>query len=234
MKWMEFSLLLIGFSVGAEQSSAEKPLRDLGVVGAVFPIKERNIMTVIQEKLASPEGKKLLSNFEKHLKQISETHLYVPMPNKTLSPTPKHRSYLFNPSISLDKDLFDHKGTRFYQAGTKVNPLDHITLSKDYLFIDGDRPVQVAWARHYKASKNVMIILVKGDPLQVMRDHGIQVFFDQKEAMAARFQLTHVPCSMTQEGRHLRMTEWVEDELKTELEEKNPAAQASKKKEGAE
>ena len=234
MKWMGVSLLLIGFSVAAEQSNAEKSLRDLGVVGTVFPIKERNIMTVIQEKLASPEGKKLLSNFEKHLKQISETYSYVPMPNKTLSPTPKHHSYLFNPSISLDKDLFDHKGTRFYQAGTKVNPLDHITLSKDYLFIDGDRPAQVAWARHYNASKKSMIILVKGNPLQVMRDYGMQVFFDQKEAMATRFQLTHVPCSMTQEGRYLRMTEWVEDQLKTELGEKIPVVKAPKRKEGAE
>ena len=218
--------------MAAERPIAENPIRDLGVIGAVFPIKERNIMTVMQEKLSSPEGKKLRLDFERRLKQISEAHPYVPRPNKTLSATPKRRSYLFNPSISLDKDLSDHNGTRFYQAGTKVNPLDQVTLSKDYLFIDGDRPAQVAWARHYKASKKSMIILVKGDPLRVMRDQGIQVFFDQEEAMATRFQLMHVPCSMTQEGQHLRITEWVEDELKTELEEKMPA-QATKRKEGA-
>ncbi|MDP5012431.1 MAG: hypothetical protein NWR39_00270 [Pseudomonadota bacterium] len=197
-------------------ANAERVI-DLGVVGTVFPIKERNIMTVMQEKLASPMGKKLLHDFETRLKDAGDSKHYLPTPNATLTATTEHRTYLFNPSISLDRDLADHNGTRFYQAGRKVNPLNQITLSKEYLFIDGDRPRQVAWALNYKKSKAAMIILVKGDPMRLMRDAGVQVFFDQEEAMAKRFQLTHVPCSMAQEGTNLRITEWVEDDLEKEI-----------------
>ena len=194
-------------------SAKEPGVIDLGVVGTVFPIKERNIMTVMQEKLNSPMGKKLRKDFETRLKEAGESQHYLPTANKALAPTTEHRTYLFNPSISLDRDLADHNGTRFYQAGTKVNPLNQITLSKEYLFIDGDRPRQVAWALAYKKTKPAMIILVRGDPMRLMRESGEQVFFDQEEAMARRFQLSHVPCSMAQEGTNLRITEWVEDEF---------------------
>ena len=194
-------------------SAKEPGVIDLGVVGTVFPIKERNIMTVMQEKLNSPMGKKLRKDFETRLKDLGESQHYLPTQNTTLTSTKEHRTYLFNPSISLDRDLADHNGTRFYQAGTKVNPLNQITLSKEYLFIDGDRPRQVAWALAYKKTKPVMIVLVRGDPMRLMRASGVQVFFDQEEAMAKRFQLTHVPCSMAQEGVYLRITEWVEEDL---------------------
>jgi conjugal transfer pilus assembly protein TraW len=197
-------------------ANAERVI-DLGVVGTVFPIKERNIMTVMQEKLSTPMGKKLLHDFETRLKELSDSKHYLPTPNATLKATTEHRTYLFNPSISLDRDLADHNGTRFYQAGTSVNPLNQITLSKEYLFIDGDRPRQVAWALNYKKNKPALIVLVKGDPMRLMRDVGVQVFFDQEEAMAKRFQLTHVPCSMAQEGTNLRITEWVEDDLENEI-----------------
>jgi conjugal transfer pilus assembly protein TraW len=198
-------------------SAKEPGVIDLGVVGTVFPIKERNIMEVLQEKIASPMGEKLLHDFETRLKEAGDSKHYLPTPNTTLTPTTEHRTYLFNPSISLDRDLADHNGTRFYQAGTSVNPLNQITLSKEYLFIDGDRPHQVAWALNYKKNKAAMIVLVKGDPMRLMRDAGVQVFFDQEEAMAKRFQLTHVPCSMAQEGTNLRITEWVEDDLEKEI-----------------
>lgn len=219
MKILYLGMLLMNIAFANEEG-----VIDLGVVGTVFPIKERNIMEVLHEKLASPMGKKLLHDFETRLKEKGDSKHHLPTPNKTLTPTPKYRTYRFNPSISLDRDLTDHNGTRFYQAGTTVNPLDQITLSKEYLFIDGDRPRQVAWALDYKKKRPTMIILVKGDPIRLMRDAGVQVFFDQEEAMAKRFQLTHVPCSMAQEGTHLRITEWVEDDLGKKINVADPTS----------
>ena len=206
-------LLCIGIVLIGCAAASETAVIDLGVVGTVFPIKERNIMTVLQEKFASPLGKKLAEDFENRLNALKESQHYLPAPNAALMPTPKHRSYLFNPSISLDRDLSDHNGTRFYKRGTTVNPLDQITLTKEYLFIDGDRPRQVDWAIDVQKHTSVMIILVKGDPMRVMRENNIHVFFDQEAAMATRFQLTHVPCSMAQENTNLRITEWVEEDL---------------------
>ena len=183
----------------------------------VCPIKERNILEVLQEKLASPVGQNLLREFETNLKKMSEEKHYVPTPVASLTLTPEHRSYLFDPSVSLAQDLVDHNQICFYKAGDQVNPLEHMTLSKEYLFIDGDRPDQISWAKRLQSHKKVMVILVKGDPMRLMVEQDIKVFFDQEGAMTKRFQLTHVPCSLAQDGKRLRITEWTEDELLEEI-----------------
>jgi conjugal transfer pilus assembly protein TraW len=203
---------LIGFA------GDQYAIKNLGVFGVTFPIKERSLMEVLREKLQSEQGRVLLQAFEERLKKLTEeSRSYIPKPVESVTPTTKHKSYLFNPAIVLPHDLKDHEGNRFYKAGDLINPLDHITLSKDYLFIDGDKPKQIEWAKGYQKQKQVMIVLVKGDPITVMKDHQIQVFFDQEGAMVQRFKLKHVPCSIVQDGKNLRITELVENELKEAL-----------------
>lgn len=204
---------MIYFIYCAAATTVWSEIIDLGVHGKVFSIKERNVIHVMQEKMASPFGQKLIRAFEERLTLTQNEKKFVPKPIAHLTPTPVLRGYLFNPSVSFAGDLLDQNGTPFYKAGTSVNPFDHMTLSKDYLFIDGTRPVQLAWARRYQAHKKAVIILVSGDPIQIMRDEKMQLFFDQEGAMATRFQLKHVPCSMTQEGKLLRITEWTEKEI---------------------
>jgi conjugal transfer pilus assembly protein TraW len=188
-------------------------ITDLGTFGTVFPIQEKHIIDVLKAKMQSDEGKRLLAGMDAQLRQIRESQSVVPTPVPGITPSPQHSSFLFDPSISLKQDLADHKGTRFYNAGDRVNPLDAMTLSKRYVFIDGDKPSQMAWAKRMQAQQETMIILVKGDPVTLMRDNDLTVFFDQEGAMVSRFQLKHVPCSMHQEGKMLRITEWTEDEL---------------------
>ncbi len=188
-------------------------ITDLGTFGTVFPIKENHIISVLKAKMQSDEGKQLLAGMDEKIKRIRNDRHVVPAPVGGVMPSPQHNSFLFDPSLSLKQDLTDHQGVRFYKAGDRVNPLDSMTLSKRYVFIDGDKPGQIEWAKRMQAEQNTLIILVKGDPVTVMRNHAITVFFDQEGAMVNRFQLKHVPCSMHQEGKWLRITEWTEDEL---------------------
>ena len=188
-------------------------ITDLGIFGTVFPIQEKHIIEVLKAKMQSDEGKQLLAAMDAKIKQITETRHVVPTPVSHITPSPEHASFLFDPSISLKQDLTDHNGTRFYKAGDKVNPLDSMTLSKIYVFIDGDKPKQVAFAKQMHAQQNTAIILVKGDPITLMREQDLSVFFDQEGAMVSRFQLKHVPCTLRQEDKMLRITEWTEDEL---------------------
>jgi conjugal transfer pilus assembly protein TraW len=187
--------------------------KDLGVFGSTFPIAEKNIIHVLKSKMQSEHGKELLAKIENKRKKIMHEEHYHPKAVNELLPTTVHNSYLFDPAISLSNDLTDHLGARFYKAGDVLNPLEHTTLSKDYVFIDGDRPKQVKWALQKHRQANTMIVLVKGDPLNVMKEHQTKVFFDQEGAMTHRFQLTHVPCVMQQEGKRLRITEVTEEEL---------------------
>lgn len=188
-------------------------VKDLGVFGTTFPIAEKNIIQVLKSKMQSEQGKELLAKFENKRKKIMQEGHYQPKAVEGLMPTTVHNSYLFDPSISLSNDLSDHQGTRFYKAGDLLNPLDQMTLSKDYVFINGDRPKQVEWAlkKHHQA--NTTIVLLKGDPLKLMKEHQATIFFDQEGAMTHRFHLTHVPCVMQQEGKLLRITEVTEEEL---------------------
>ena len=80
MKIFCWVVLLMNIAFAKEDS-----VIDLGVVGTVFPIKERNIMTVMQEKLNSPMGKKLRKDFETRLKDLGESQHYLPTPNTTLT-----------------------------------------------------------------------------------------------------------------------------------------------------
>ena len=188
-------------------------VKDLGVFGTTFPIQEKNIITVLKSKMESEQGKELLSKIEdKRKKVVSEKH-YQPKAVEGIVPTQRKNSYLFDPSISLSHDLSDHQGTRFYKSGDPLNPLEHMTLSKEYVFIDGTRPKQVQWALKKQQHTNSMIVLVKGDPLKMIEEHQTQLYFDQEGAMVRRFQLTHVPCVMHQEGKMLRITELPEEEL---------------------
>ena len=188
-------------------------IKNLGTFGTVFPIQEKHIIQVLISKMQGDEGKKLLKGMEDQITQIQESHRILPKPLSHITPTPKHDSFLCDPSLSLKQDLKDHNGTRFYKAGTRVNPLDTMTLSKRYVFIDGEKKSHVAFAKRLNAQKKTMIILVKGDPVKLMAEQEIKVFFDQEGAMVDRFHLKHVPCSMHQEGNKLRIIEWTEEEI---------------------
>ena len=188
-------------------------IKDFGVFGTTFPIKEKNIITVLKSKMHASQGKELLAKMEEKRSKIIKEEHYQPKAVEEIEPTLRVNSYLFDPSISLSHDLFDHQGTCFYKRGDSLNPLAHMTLSKEYVFIDGTRSKQVQWARKKQQKAPTMIVLVSGDPLTLMKEHQTHLYFDQEGAMTRRFNLTHVPCVMRQEGKMLRITEVPEEEL---------------------
>jgi conjugal transfer pilus assembly protein TraW len=94
-------------------------------------------------------------------------------------------------------------------AGTVVNPLDTVTLSKPLLFFDGRDDEQVKRARelldrHRGAMKPV---LTAGSWLALMRRWKQPVYFDQHGQITARLGITRVPALVTQDGRRLRIDE---------------------------
>jgi conjugal transfer pilus assembly protein TraW len=202
---------MILLALGATHLQAE--MKDLGVFGETFHVIEKNIIEVLQQKMQSEQGQQMLKAFEDKLKAASKSESVQPKAVERVTLATQHRSYLFDPSIALSHDLSDHEGTRFYNAGTQLNPLDHMTLSKRYVFIDGRRPRHVEWAKKLHLEKETMIILVNGNPTDLMKEHSIQLFFDQEGLMVNRFKLSHVPCLVEQEYKKLRITEFTEEEL---------------------
>ena len=120
-------------------------------------------------------------------------------------PAREQRVRLFDPAITVVRDIRTPDGTLIAAAGTRINPLERMTLASDLLFVDGRRAAEVSWAlAHENPAK---IVLLAGRPLELMREHSRQFFFDQGGRLAARFGLRFTPSLVEQAGSRLRITE---------------------------
>jgi conjugal transfer pilus assembly protein TraW len=182
--------------------------KDLGVFGTLFPIEENNLLEVIQTRLARLQQEGTLEKHQQNIQHKVKKRIERPQAVEGIIHTVQPRTYTFDPSIIVTKDLKDHQGTVFYQKGQRVNPLETRALTKPLLFIDGDESTHLTWAffmlkRHPLAK----VILVKGAPLQMMKDLGIQVFFDQLGKITHKLGIKQVPAIVTQEGMLLKVEE---------------------------
>lgn len=182
---------------------------DLGIHGVTYPIKEKNLLEEIQEKLQEAKKDGRLEKFQNGVKQQMFDHANNPNPVEGIGKANKNREWLYDPSVSWAEDLKDQNGKVFYRAGTKVNPLDKISLTKILLFIDGSDSEQVKWALDiYKTRKGrAKIILVKGKIIDLMKKNKVRLYFDQKGFLTTKFAIHAVPASVEQEGKMLRLRE---------------------------
>lgn len=183
--------------------------KDLGVHGTIFEIKETNLLDLIRTKLHAMEASGEISLQQERMKEQAIATMETPPPVRGLSKTTEERSFYFDPSMVLQEDLADQEGRVFATAGTHVNPFDHISLSKQLLFIQGSDPEQVDWAfeTQNRVNGRAKIIFVDGKPLEVMRQHKKPVFFDQRGYLTSYFGIQQVPAIVQQEDKTLRIDE---------------------------
>ena len=137
-----------------------------------------------------------------------------------IAPAAEERSRLFDPAITVARDIRTSEGTVIAAAGTRVNPLERMPLTRDLLFVDGRRDAEIAWAlAHERPSK---IVLLAGRPLDLMRRHQRPFFFDMDGRLAARFGLSLTPVLVEQAGTQLRITEFPVESLPPRLGESLP------------
>ena len=56
-----------------------------------------------------------------------------------IAPATEERSRLFDPAITVARDIRTADGVLIAAAGTRVNPLARVALARDLLFVDGRR-----------------------------------------------------------------------------------------------
>lgn len=180
-----------------------------GTYGHVFEIMEEDLLNVLEARLKRLQQKGALKDLHQDVTQKTLQKLQRPKAVPGLLKAAKEKTWTFDPSLNLSKDLQDHRGQVFYKAGTRVNPLNFRSLSKRLLFLDGDDPAQVAWAKeHEEKSPRSLWILVKGSPFVLFKEKRA-VFFDQMGVLVRKLGISHIPASVIQEGKHLRITEHV-------------------------
>ena len=189
--------------------------KDLGVRGAVWPVEEPDLLDEIEKRLGNMKASGELARMRREAVESARKRIEAPPRVAGIRPARFIRIRRFDPSVTIERDIIAHGGKLIAARGTRINSLEKHPLTRDLLFIDGTRPVEVEWAlRHENPS---VIILLAGRPLELMRAHGRAFFFDQGERLARRFGLTSTPSLLEAEGSFLRITEVpLEDEPESE------------------
>ena len=198
----------IALSVALFACSSVLLARDLGVVGPVYPIAEQDMLQTIEQRLTALEESGELARIEDDAK--ARYQAYVERPEGVHLPRATHnRTYSVDPSLTVPYDIKDHEGRIIHPAGTTVNPLDYMTLSKQLLFFDGDDHGQVEWARAMVDGDPVHIkpILTNGPVLALMKEWQRRLYFDQRGRLVEQFGIQAVPVTLSQDGIRLRIVE---------------------------
>ncbi|SDY75699.1 type-F conjugative transfer system protein TraW [Nitrosomonas halophila] len=182
---------------------------DLGVIGPVHEILERDLIEVIQEKLRAMERTGDLAELESSYRRQVIDGIERPRPVAGISPSETNRTYFIDPTYTLERDVVDEHGRVLFKAGTRINPLDYAGLNKSLLFFAADDEDQLAFARRYldEAAQPVKPILISGEPLALMRQWKQEVFFDQGGVLSRWFAITRSPAIVSQAGNRLRVDE---------------------------
>ena len=178
---------------------------DLGVRGAAWPVAEPDLLEQIEARLQDMQRSGELARLEAEARARARSRLEEPEPIPGIAPAKERRSRLFDPAITVERDIALPDGTPIAAAGARVNPLARHALTRDLLFIDGRRAVEVAWALAHEGPAK--IVLLAGRPLELSRRHGRPFFFDQGGRLAARFAFAATPSLVEQAGERLRITE---------------------------
>lgn len=183
--------------------------QDLGVIGPVYPIAEPSLLEVILAKLRDAEATGALAKLHREARTGIARGIENPAPIARITKTSKARSFYFDPSIEVPAAITDADGKVLVAPGTKVNPLDTVSMSKQLLFIDARDAAQVGRAKALVDERGgkVKVILTGGSYMELMRRWKLPVFFDQQGQLTGKLGIRHVPALVTQEGKRLRIDE---------------------------
>ena len=198
-----FCALVIATQVGLAHAE------DLGVIGKTYDIAERDLIEAMKDKLRQMEKTGELAKKQDEYKNRVMSGIEHPRPIPGIQATETANTHYYDPSIVTDKDIADATGKILYPRGTRVNPLDYIGWNKYLLFVDGRDQKQLDLTKKITAASDrpVKLVLVAGEPLNLMRKWKTQVYYDQGGILTRRFAITRVPAMVRQEGRRLRIDE---------------------------
>lgn len=180
---------------------------DHGQMGETFPIIETDLLATIETRLRSLEASGGIERLQARMREQAVTSVRRPRPVEGLSPATARREWFFDPSMVLEDDVVDAKGNLIAPRGTRVNPLDHVALGQDLVFVDGTDAAQIDWATARYSAERAKVVFVSGSPFDAMKPRQRRFWFDQGGQLTTRFGIRHTPAVVTGAGKALRVTE---------------------------
>ena len=124
---------------------------DFEPVAQVYPIIEPNLLTLMHAELEKFDTEQYLTDLEKNL-------LAEKAPRVELVLATESYEYLVDPTIEFEEDIKVNSES-FVPRGTRVNPLQHMQLSKKYAIADITSPEQRAIVRQWKQSTPNLVVI---------------------------------------------------------------------------
>lgn len=181
--------------------------KNFGQHGAVFPVIEPDLLSVIHNKLETLQASGAITRMNQEFARRSEAKVRRPDPVAGLGLATRPRSWIYDPAITIDHDIFDAKGNTIARAGQRVNPLDFVTVRQSLVFIDADDRDQLDWALRRYTELNAKIVMVKGAPIEAMTRYQRRFYFDQGGFLTTRFGIHAVPAVVEPAGKVMRVSE---------------------------
>lgn len=181
--------------------------RDHGVMGQTWGIAEPDLLTTIDGRLKALQANGGIERMQATMRANAENRVRNPLAVSGIMPVREAKSWTFDPSIVLDRDLRDVKGNLVAAAGTRVNPLAFVSLKTDLVFIDGRDDAQVDWALKRWSATAAKIIFVAGSPFERMGEKKRRFFFDQQGKLTSHFGIARVPAVVEPAGQVLKISE---------------------------
>jgi conjugal transfer pilus assembly protein TraW len=184
---------------------------DLGTIGPVYSIQEPHLLDFIRKRLQEKERTGELKKLEEHARERSVNAVKQPTPVAGIKTTETARTFHYDPTFTLDRNVVDDRGNLLFAAGTRKNPLEIVSLSKHLLFFDARDQRQVTRARELLRfyEGRLKPILVGGSYLDLMKAWRTPVYYDQQGVLTRRLGIKQVPAIVSQEGQRLRIDELV-------------------------
>lgn len=204
---MRFSdlILLAGLSLASSLAAAI----DHGRIGPTYPIKEPDMLEWIEQRVAAKVASGEALRYQQQQSEKIERKLLNPAPLQSVTKATKGRTAYYDPTFRVDENVADDRGRILVAAGTTINPLDRVGLSRPLIFFDARDESQVAFAKRFLDVRAGLAkpILVGGSYFDLMKRWDTPVYFDQQSALMRKLGIKHVPAIVVQEGKRLRIDE---------------------------
>jgi len=185
--------------------------KDLGTVGATYPIAEKDALVEIEERAKKVDWEKALD-----MKKMKESiRDYRPEGMEQLPSAREDRVFPVDMTWTLDFDIPDGRDGILYPRGFSFNPLAYVFLPSVLVVIDGEDARQVEWFKTspYAKDQRVMLLLTGGSYGAVMEKFKRPVFYANGK-IVRKFQLKAVPSVIVQKGTVMEVREYALEDNK--------------------
>jgi len=199
-------------------STNDSLANNLGIWGTIYPIFEEDIKEFIYKRLNTMQENGELERAKRKFIENVKAHTLRPTPVlglTTIANADEAQTFYYDPTLVLNRNIEDANGRVLFAKGTKINPLEKVTLHSVLFFFNADDKRQVKWAiNEAKNYSYIKYILVQGnikDAGDVLKN---RIYFDQYGVLSKKFGIKHVPSVISQDGLRLKIQEFALSAIK--------------------